>query len=154
MFSFKRKFKRLLKPFMQIDRNTPLWNKLFNTSNKNKFKHTGCWFTWTFFSFAIFLLYFSWFGNLDKCIFESTCKVSETRNLLLHNYYFWNYEIWIFALIQQEAKHGQEKISAEQKWKAWWQSPAMFCLFTHQAKIQICCTVKLIPWNVVNLSHL
>jgi hypothetical protein len=30
----------------------------------------------------------------------------------------------------------------------------MFCLFTHQAKIQICCTVKLISWNVVNLSHL
>ena len=30
-----------------------------------------------------------------------------------------------------------------------WQSPAMFCLVTHQAKIQICCTVKLIPWNVV-----
>ena len=29
-----------------------------------------------------------------------------------------------------------------------------FCLFTHQAKIQICCTVKLIPWNLVNLSHL
>ena len=30
----------------------------------------------------------------------------------------------------------------------------MFCLFIHQAKIQICCTVKLISWNVVNLSHL
>ena len=30
----------------------------------------------------------------------------------------------------------------------------MFCLFTHQAKIQICCTVKLISWNIVNLSHL
>ena len=62
--------------------------------------------------------------------------------------------IWIFAPIQQEAKHDQEKISAEQKWKVCWQSPAMFCLFTHQAKIQICCTVKLISWNVVNLSHL
>ena len=56
--------------------------------------------------------------------------------------------------IQQKAKHDQEKISAEQKLKVCWQSPAMFCLFTHQAKIQICCTVKLIPWNVVNLSHL
>ena len=62
--------------------------------------------------------------------------------------------IWIFAPIQQEAKHDQEKISAEQKWKVCWQSPAMFCLFTYQAKIQICCTVKLIPWNVGNLSHL
>ena len=40
----------------------------------------------------------------------------------------------------------------------------MFCLYTFplarpaQAKIQnltvICCIVKLIPWNVVNLSHL
>ena len=57
--------------------------------------------------------------------------------------------IWIFALIQQEAKHDQEKLSAEQKWEVSWQSPAMFCLFRHQAKIQICCTVKLIPWNVV-----
>ena len=27
-------------------------------------------------------------------------------------------EIWIFAQMQQEAKHDQEKISAEQKWKA------------------------------------
>ena len=62
--------------------------------------------------------------------------------------------IWIFAPIQQEAKHDQEKLSAEQKWKVCWQSPAMFCLFTHQAKIQICFTVKLISWTVVNLSHL
>ena len=62
--------------------------------------------------------------------------------------------IWIFAPIQLEAKHDQEKISAEQKWKVCWQSPAMFCLFTHQTKFQICCTVKLIPWNIVNLSHL
>ena len=63
-------------------------------------------------------------------------------------------EIWIFAPIQQEAKHDQEKLSAEQKWKVCWQSPAMFWLFTHQAEIQICCTVKLILWNVVNLSQL
>ena len=47
----------------------------------------------------------------------------------------WFKEIWIFAPIQQEAKHDQEKISAEQKWKVCWQSPAMFCLLTHQAKI-------------------
>ena len=59
-------------------------------------------------------------------------------------------EIWIFAPIQQEAKHDQEKISAELNWKVCWQSPAMFCLFTHQAKIQICCRVKLIPWNVLS----
>ena len=61
-------------------------------------------------------------------------------------------EIWIFAPIQQYLImfcFG----SAELNWKVCWQSPAMFCLFTHQAKIQICCTVKLIPWNVVNLSH-
>ena len=56
--------------------------------------------------------------------------------------------IWIFVQTQQEAKHDHEKLSAEQKLKGCWQSPAMFCLFTHQAKIQICCTVKLIPWNV------
>ena len=37
--------------------------------------------------------------------------------------------IWIFAPIQQEAKHDQEKLSAEQKWKVCCQSPAMFCLF-------------------------
>ena len=29
----------------------------------------------------------------------------------------------------------------------------MFCLFIHPAKIQICWTVKLISWNVVNLSN-
>ena len=29
-----------------------------------------------------------------------------------------------------------------------------FAFFTHQAKIQICCRLMLIPWNVVNLSHL
>ena len=62
--------------------------------------------------------------------------------------------IWIFAPIQQEAKHDQKKLSAEQKLKVCWQSPAMFCLFTNQAKIQICCTVKLISWNIVNLCHL
>ena len=27
-------------------------------------------------------------------------------------------------------------------WKVCWQSPAMFCLFTHQTKTQICCRVK------------
>ena len=59
--------------------------------------------------------------------------------------------ILTFMPIQQEAKHDQEKLSAEQKWKICWQSPAMFCL---QSKIQIWCTVKLILWNIVNLSHL
>ena len=29
----------------------------------------------------------------------------------------------------------------------------MVCLFTYQAKIQIFCRVKLITWNLVNLSH-
>ena len=29
-----------------------------------------------------------------------------------------------------------------------------FAFTTHQAKIQICSMVKLIPWNLVNLSHL
>ena len=62
--------------------------------------------------------------------------------------------IWIFAPIQQEAKHDQEKKSAEQKWKVCWQNPAMFCFFKHQAKIQIFCIVKLILWNIVNLIHL
>ena len=27
-------------------------------------------------------------------------------------------------------------------------------VFTHHAKIQICCTVKLIPWTVISQSHL
>ena len=62
-------------------------------------------------------------------------------------------EIWIFTPIKQEAKHDQEKLSAELTWKVCWQNPGMFCLFTHQAKIQICSRVKLIPWNVVDLSH-
>ena len=30
----------------------------------------------------------------------------------------------------------------------------MFFLFTHQVKIQIWSMVKLIPWNLVNQSHL
>ena len=55
-----------------------------------------------------------------------------------------------FELLHQFSKkqNNQEKISAEQKWKVCWQTPAMFCLFTHQAKIQIYCTVKLISWLI------
>ena len=62
--------------------------------------------------------------------------------------YFEDFE-FLHQFIKQEAKHDQEKISAEQVWKVCWQIPTMFCLFTHQANIQICCTVKLILWNVV-----
>ena len=47
-------------------------------------------------------------------------------------------------------QHDQKKLSAELNWKVCWQSLAMFCLSTYQ----ICCRVKLIPWNVVNLRHL
>ena len=63
-----------------------------------------------------------------------------------YSYYF--EEIWIIVPIQQEAKHDQEKLSAELNWKFCWQSPAMYCFFTHQAKIQICCRVKLILCHI------
>ena len=57
-------------------------------------------------------------------------------------------------LRQFSKKQNMIKKNYQLNWKVCWQSPAMFCLFTHQAKIQICCRGKLIPWNVVNLSHL
>ena len=97
-----------------------------------------------------------WVNFLKFCLTRKRVKGKIPLSSVSWNHFviqlFWI--IWIFAPIQQEAKHDQEKLSAEQKWKSCWQSPAMFCLFTDQAKIQICCTVKLIPWNVVNLSHL
>ena len=40
------------------------------------------------------------------------------------------------------------------KWKVCWQHSATFAITTHQAKIQICSMVKLIPWNLVSPIHL
>ena len=55
--------------------------------------------------------------------------------------------IWI--LRQFSKKQNMIKKNYQLNWtkKVCWHSPAMFCLFTHQAKIQIYSRVKLIPWK-------
>ena len=62
-------------------------------------------------------------------------------------------EIWISAPIQQEAKH-EEKLSAKVNWKVCWQSPAMFCLFTHQAQFKFAAEWSWFLETLLNLSHL
>ena len=58
--------------------------------------------------------------NLPKLRFiKSLCHTAILKNLNL-----------------QEAKHDQEKISTEQKWKVCWQIPAMFCLLHIKPKFK------------------
>ena len=112
--------------------------------------------TWFLKKFAHFLFHFIHWGWWRQywyhiCTRSTSCKIKKfnawknckdkSPEVPFHGItspYSYFEVIWIFVPIQQEAKHDQEKISAELKWRVCWQSPAIFCLFTHQAKIQIC----------------
>ena len=81
------------------------------------------------------------FHNGAKILMNSHSKFDKdkSREVPFHGItssYSYFEVIWIFAPIQQEAKHDQEKIWAEQKWKVCWQSPAMFCLLHFKAKFK------------------
>ena len=88
-------------------------------------------------SMAISWLLFSYFSLAFtlKYLLYTYIEINLPKFRFIVIQLFWR--ICILAPIQQEAKHDQEKISAEQKWKVCWQSSAMFGLFTHQAKIKI-----------------
>ena len=82
--------------------------------------------------------FFYQMSNDNELITNSILKTICCKKLLIFPFhgitssYSYFEVIWIFVPIQQEAKHDQEKLSAEQKWKVHWQSSAMFCLFTDQ----------------------
>ena len=92
---------------------------------------------------------YGWNQKSFNCIKRKSPVVAFHRITSPYTYFE---EIWIFAPIQQEAKHDQEKLSTELKNLL--TKPSNVFPFSNQAKIQIYCTLKLISWNVVNLSHL
>ena len=91
------------------------------------------------------------YGSLGSSGKDKSPKVPfHRKNSIIQ--LFW--KVWIFVPIQQEAKHDQKKYQLNINEKCVDKAQQCFAFFTHQAKIQICSRVKLIPWNVVNLSQL
>ena len=125
----------------------------YNNTNSNK-PSTEC----------IFLLtYGLWRHKTSRYVDSKSLYIGEGKAsiVLWHEItspYSYFEEIWIFVHIQQAylvvfwSCFALDHLTWKEK--VCWRPPAMFCLFTHQAKFQIWSMVTLIPWNLVNLSQL
>ena len=91
-----------------------------------------------------------------KCLFVILLFVKKDYKLVkkLWIYRTRNIEIgcWIFLIHLFRSPHLFYKVKVSIEVRI--HNILHFFLFTHQAKIQIWSMVKLIPWNLVNLSHL